>query len=358
MNDCSYYDFDFFEYDLNKIQSFPDKHSRGLKKYSALLPVQLLENLSLGEGQTALTKAQNLGSHYGYKNLFVKHEEQNPTGNFKDRESLIAVTVAKERGLKEIVITSSGNAALSMAAYAKNAGILCRCFVPSSTSKEKKDLIRFFGGVLEEIDGNYEQVYRYVADHFDKAINFTSGINSERIEGNKTIAYEIWEEMGVPDVVVVPCGNGGNLAGIWRGFADLKQLGKTNSIPIMVGVQVTGAAPLKQALENQTDYCIWKNSVESVAEGILAEESYCSPKAVEALNSSKGFIVEVSDGEIITALKAVTSLESLLIEPTSAAAFAAVPKLEAHGVKKDASVVVVSTGSGMKMLEEIMHLSL
>ncbi len=356
MKNNYYYDFNFIDYPFEKIGKFPRSECRGLKKYQELLPIIFSDEVSLGEGGSALTKANTLGNLLGFTNLYIKHEEQNPTGNFKDRESFMAVNIARERNLKEIVIASSGNAALSMAAYARKAGIACKCFVPQSTSKEKKELIAFFGGVLVEINGNYEQVYRYVADNFDKNINFTSGINSERLEGNKTIAYEIWEELEVPDVIVVPCGNGGNLAGIWRGFHDLNQLGIIDKLPMMIGVQVTGAAPLQQAQILNTDFIIYSNSVASVAEGILAEESYCSPKAMVALKSSHGLIVDVSDTEIIKALKLVSTSESLLIEPTSAAAFAALPQLKNKGVKKDSTIVVISTGSGMKMLQEIMHL--
>lgn len=355
MDNNFYYDFHFFEYDFKK-KTFPNRNFPGLKKYQQLLPIKVFDELSLGEGQTALTKAYSLGHLLGFSNLYIKHEEQNPTGNFKDRESFIAVNFAKEKDLKEIVIASSGNAALSMAAYAKRADIVCQCFIPASTSQAKKELITFFGGQIREIEGNYEQVYRYVADHFEKNSNVTSGINSERVEGDKTISYEIWEEIGVPDVVVVPCGNGGNLAGIWRGFYELKELGLGDKIPIMLGVQVIGASPLLKAINEGTELSIYSNGVDSIAEGIVAEESYCSPKAVKALQSSNGFIIEVTDQEIVEALKTVISHESLIIEPTSAAVFAALPKLHEFGISKHSRVVAISTGSGMKMLEEIKSL--
>lgn len=312
-----------------------------------------LEAFSLGEGKTPLTKANHISKLHGLSNVNIKHEESNPTGSFKDRESLVAITLAKRKGLSEVHIVSSGNAALSLAAYAKKAEMICHCYVPAHTTKEKKELITFFGGVLHEVEGNYEQVYRYVADTVDPQMNLTAGVCSERTEGNKTIAYELWSELGTPDVVIVPCGNGGNLAGIWKGFDELQASGKATKVPQMIAVQVAGAAPLQKSLSAKKPFVVWPNTVDSVAEGILAEESYCSPKAVEAMEKSDGAVVEVSEAEILDALKACVSLESLMIEPTSAAAFAALPKLADLGVRSDAKIVVVSTGSGMKMLGEI-----
>jgi threonine synthase len=312
-----------------------------------------LEEFSLGEGTTSLTKAVNLGRLTGYSNLYIKHEEQNPTGSFKDRESLIAVSLAKYRGLDEVVIASSGNAALSMAAYARKAQLTCICVVPESTSAEKKELVKLFGGTLIEMEGNYEVVYRHVADTFDRAMNMTSGICSERVEGNKTIAFEISKEIGAPDVVVVPCGNGGNLAGIWRGFWELEKMAKIPKVPRIIGVQVAGADPVAMALKSGGFIHSLKNVADSLAEGIVAEESYCSPKAVMAICESGGSVISVTDQEVVQALKQIVNSESLMIEPTAAAAFAAVPRLSELNIPKDAKIVIVSTGSGMKMLNEV-----
>lgn len=355
-NEEQYYDFGFFNYPWKEIKKFPDGKNNGIEKYQAILPVKNFVEFSLGEGATPLTKAKNFGKKNGFLNVYIKHEELNPTGSFKDRESVVAIALAARQKKKEIIIASSGNAGLSLAAYAQKAGIKCTCFVPTHTTKEKKNLISLFGAQLKEITGNYEQVYRYVVDHFDRKTNLTAGICAERIEGNKTIAFEIWEKIGVPDVIVVPCGNGGALAGIWRGFFDLFQMGKITQMPKMVGVQVAGAAPLAQALKNNKKIAPVQNPIDSIAEGIVAEESYCSPKVIEALQASGGSIIEVSDSEIRIALKEIIATESLIPEPTSAAAFAAVKKLGEIGIKKDSSVVIVNTGSGLKMLSEIASL--
>ena len=332
--DSKYYDYHFVSY----------------------VPNPVVAQLTLGEGKTPLTIAERLAAECGLEHVYIKHEERNPTGSFKDRESMVAIGLAKQRGLTTIQIASSGNAALSMAAYARKAGIVCECFVPITTSKKKKELIVFFGGILHELDGNYEQVYRYVADHYDVQTNMTSGICAERTEGTKEIAKEIWQEIGVPDVVVVPCGNGGNLAGIWKGFAELLEQQQIMIMPKLIGVQVAGAAPLKLTHELHQQFVVHPNTVDSIAEGILAEESYCSPKVMTALQSTNGAILEVSESQIKEALKQVIATESLMIEPTAAAAFAALPMLHKIGVASEAKVVVISTGSGMKMLEEIRSL--
>lgn len=303
--------------------------------------------ITLGEGKTPLLPAgENLKTWSGFKNLWVKHEEMNPTGCFKDRESAVVISKALELGYKKVTVASSGNAALSTAAYAQTAGLKCAVFIPKKTSSAKKQLIKLFGAILHEIPGGYEDVYRYLADHPVKnAWNVTSGQNPWRTEGNKNIAKEIVGQMGhCPDLVVVPAGNGGCLAGIGAGFREL------GLNPKMIAVQVAKAAPLKIALEQHKKWVSLGNVADSVAEGIVAAESYCSPKAVELLIKSNGEVIEVTDREILAALSIMVK-SSLVSEPTSAAAFAALKKLK---VKKNQKVVVINTGSGMKMLGELM----
>ena len=354
MSKSKYYDYEFVGYDYDSVGKFPEDGAT-LEKYLKLLPIDEL-SVSLGEGDTPLVQALNLGKTLDFKNLYIKREDLNPTGSFKDRESVIVISHAFESGAEVVHVASSGNAALSTAAYAQKARIKCVCYVPKKTSKNKKKLIELYGAEIVEVEGVYEDVYRLLADKEIEGVNVTSGINGVRTEGSKTIAYEIWEQMVTPDVVVVPCGNGSNLAGIWRGFWELKKLGKTKNVPKMVAVQVKGAAPLKQALESGESYVVLGDVGGSVAEGIVAQESYCSPKAVRAIRGSKGFVVEVSDDEIVEALQQVIGLESLIPEPTAAAAFAAVAKLEGFGIKRDDRIVVVNTGSGMKSLGEIKKL--
>lgn len=346
-----YYEFDFWNPNLAELDEFPVKEI-GLNRYLPLLPAKI--TISLGEGNTPLLKANDtLSKYFGLENLWIKHEEMNPTGCFKDRESAVVISVAKQKWITSVVVASSGNAALSTAAYCKAAGIQCAAFIPDKTENSKKDLIKLYGAKIRTLSGGYEDVYRHVADMKTKSWNVTSGQNLLRIEGNKTIAYEIWEQLGIPDAVVVPAGNGGCLAGIWKGFWDLKKIGKTKSIPQMIAVQVENAAPLKKALEEGKEIAVVKNAPDSIAEGIVAEESYCSPKAILAIKSSGGKVVTVSDREIAGALTTISKYESFVAEPTSATAFAALSKLKEL---KFQLVVVVNTGNGMKMLGEVVKL--
>ena len=267
---------------------------------------------------------------------------------------LVIMSAAKELEHNSVCIVASGNGALSTAKFAKEAGIECSCYVPAKTSQEKKKLILEYGASLHFIDGFYEDVFRTVVDMHLPEWNVTSGQNAYRIEGGKTMAYEIYEQLGkVPDVIVIPSGNGGCLAATWKGFIELKKLGKINKLPQMVCVQIKDAAPIKVAFEKKKPYVVLGDIEDSVAEGIIAQESYNSPQAVQALLDSHGYVIEVSDNEVVHALKEIIETEGIVPEPTAAATFAALYKLNAP---KDALVVAVNTGDGKKMMDEVNYL--
>jgi len=349
-----YYEFIDFSYDYGAISDFPVPGKKGLNRYLPLLPVESVDTKIKNLGNTPLEKAKKFGYEVGLSNLWIKREDLNPTGCFKDRESAVIISAAKERNITSVYVVSSGNAALSTAKFAKEAGIACTCYVPEKTSKEKKDLIQKYGAELELIPGFYEDVYRTVVDMHPKGWNVTSGQNPYRIEGGKTMAYEIVEQLKeVPDVVVIPSGNGGCLAATWKGFKELKEIGKIDKLPKMVCVQIKGAAPIKVALEQNKPYVVLGEIEDSVAEGIVAQESYNSPQAVQALKESGGYVIEVNDSEVISALKKIIETESIVPEPTSAATFAALYKLEEQS---DSLVVAVNTGDGKKMIDEVKHL--
>lgn len=352
--DAQYYEFEEIRYPYAEIREFPLLEKVGLERYLPLLPIEAIRcSLFNKEGITPLTLAKKLGAITGLHNLYIKGEQFNPTGCFKDRESVVVISVACERRTKEVYVVSSGNAALSTAAYAKKAGIVCTCYVPEKTSKCKKDLIKLFGANLVEMPGLYENVYRQVVKENPPGWNVTTGQNGFRIEGGKTIAFEIWEQMGIPDTIVVPCGNGGCLAAIWKGFKELQIIGKISHLPQMVAVQIKGAAPLAVALKKKRDFAVLEKIDDNIiAEGIVAQESYASPKATKALRESGGYVVEVSNNEVIIALN--DALQELVIcEPTSAAVFAAAKKLKN---KPSDRVVLINTGSGFKCLPTIVEL--
>ena len=349
-----YYEFSDITYDYGGISEFPLSGKKGMERFLPLLPVEKIHSKIEGLGDTPLEKAEKFGREVGLENLWIKREDLNPTGCFKDRESAVTISAAIEKGHKSVYIVSSGNAALSTAKFANEAGIECVCFVPEKTTKDKQDLITKFSAKLELIPGFYEDVYRTVVDRNLPGWNVTSGQNPYRIEGGKTMAYEIFEQLGrVPDVIVIPSGNGGCLAATWKGFVELKKLGKISKLPKMVCVQMSGASPIKAAFEENKPYVILGDIEDSVAEGIIAQESYNSPQAVQALQESNGYIIEVNDAEVINALKTIINTEGIIPEPTAAATFAALYKLNEP---KDSLVVAVNTGDGKKMIDEINHL--
>lgn len=333
-------------YDYQSIKKFPDFNNRSWDRFLELLPIAKF-NINLNEISTEATQLKKLGDILGYSNLYLKDETKNVTGSFKDKESLISINKAVELGFKNVFTISSGNAALSASAYATKAGLGCKCFVPSSTSQAKLDMITKFRGAIVKMKGSYEDVYTKVTKIKPKGWNVTSGFNPFGNEGDKITAFEIWESIGIPDYVVVPCGNGGNLYGIWKGFEELKLLGNTNKVSKMVGVQIEGAAPLKEALEKNKMYCSLASAPESIAEGIVATESYTSPKTIKALKLSGGEVITVTDKEITAAIEQIDKSEVLLPEITAASAFASLPQLNCS---PDAKVVVILTGTGMKYL--------
>jgi threonine synthase len=220
--------------------------------------------------------------------------------------------------------------------------------VPETTSIQKKRRIERYGGKLEYHPGDYEDIYRTSIDRRFPGWNCTPGINPLSIEGAKTIAFELWEEIGVPDRVLVPCGNGTGLAGIWKGFKELRRLGKTDKLPQMIGVQLDTASPLQAAWNEKVDYVALSEVPECpIAGGILARESYTAPLALRAMQESGGFVVLVSESQIVQAQREVEQQELLVPESTSASVYAAARKLVGHLSRSDA-IVCIQTAGGVK----------
>ncbi|MDP3957507.1 MAG: pyridoxal-phosphate dependent enzyme [bacterium] len=346
-----YYDYVDVLYDYKSIKKLPYQKRKSL--LNRLLPT-IKGLMSLGEGNTPLVRIKNFSSECKDNFVYVKNEGQNPTGSFKDRESALIISKAKELGYKKVVIVSSGNAALSSAVYANKAGMQCECFIPHHTSKTKKQILQLYSSNFHTMHGDYESIYRKIADSpVPDAWNITTGQNFYREEGSKKISYEIWEAIGVPDIMIIPIGNGSLFAATYKGFIELKKVGLTNKIPLFVGVQVKDASPIAEAMRKKIDHAILERIPDSVAEGIIARESYSSPKVVKALRENGGKVVEVTDQEIVSALKDIIRIESFTPEPTSAVVYAALKKL---GLKTGGNkIVCIQTSNGMKNLEEILE---
>jgi threonine synthase len=354
-----YYNYKTVLYDYKKAaEHFPlTGIHNGLNRFLPLLPNGNF-SVTLGEGNTPLLHFKKFGLRHGLSRLFVKNETGNPTGCFKDRETAVGINVELEKGTEKIEIVSSGNAAISAVAYSNKAGIDCVCYIPNSTSRGKKRLIQIFGGQFQLHEGDYEDIYHKIIDSNvpeNGTINFTAGKHIYRDEGDKTIAFEIYEQLnGTPDVVIVPVGNGSLLSGIYKGFWELLQMKKIKKIPKMIGVQIAGFSPVAEAIRQGKDFVALPNSPNSIAEGgIAARESYCSPKVIKAIRETNGAVIEITDADLVRVLKELIADESFVVEPTSLAPFAALPQIM---TKQDETIVCVATGNAFKNLEEIFQI--
>ena len=352
-NHDPYYDYLFAEYNYARIDK---KRLKKLlawyERFEQLLPYADASSVkSLGEGATPLVASKQ------YKNVYFKDEGRNPSGCFKDRESAVLIPYLTELGHYKFALASSGNAALSASLYGRMFGCEVVCAIPRGTSIGKKKLIKVFGGTIVEIGKYYEDCHRALLDStkFKKYTNITAGIHPLKDQGDKVISFELWDELGVPDFVVVPVANGALLSGMYQGFHELHILGLIKRMPCFIGVQMENADPVKRAMAlGKKDFSIVKKIDDSRAEGLAAMESFASPKALHALYTTKGFIITVKEKELIEGMRYAVQDEGLLPEWTSSSVFAAWQKIAAQKlVPSGARVVVVNTGNGLKEIVDI-----
>ncbi|ABL87453.1 L-threonine synthase [Pyrobaculum islandicum DSM 4184] len=309
---------------------------RGVWRYASMLPLK--NGVSLGEGMTPLVKS-NLG-----ENLYIKFEGANPTGSFKDRGMALGVTIAKESGASKVVVASTGNTAASAAAYAARAGLKCYVVLPrGNVARGKLIQAALHGAELVMVSGLFDKALEYVVTYGTKYAYPLNSFNPWRLEGQKTLAFEIYEELGCPDYVIVPVGNAGNISAIWKGFKELGELGLCKKLPKMVGVQAEGAAPLATAWQKGLKTPFFIDEPETVATAIKIGKPINWPKAMAAVRESEGFFTTVSDGEILKAQKLLASKDGVGSEPAGAASVAAALKLKLSG-----TVVAVVTGHALK----------
>ncbi|MEA3507498.1 MAG: pyridoxal-phosphate dependent enzyme [Synergistota bacterium] len=315
-----------------------DTSKHGLRRYASMLPGMDWDH-SLGEGWTPMLAG-------GEKNLHYKLEFMAPTGSFKDRGSVMVLGEAKRRGAESVVVDSSGNAGASVAAYAAACGIKATVVVPRDSPDWKQEHIAAFGAELKVAGGN-RSLAASMAMEMAKSVFYASHVwNPFFLEGVKTIAFEIWEQMGKtpPDAVVVPVGNGTLLLGLLKGFREMLQRVKINRLPRLIAVQSERCAPL---------YAVWneekREQKQTVADGIAVSTPPRIREMVDAIRVTRGDVVLVSDEDIMEERKRLATQSGLLVEPTGAVASAAVNKLRAEGVLQEKETTVVPlTGSGLK----------
>ncbi len=318
-----------------------------VERYRRFLPVgPSTPVVSLGEGATPLVPARRLGESLGLRNLHLKVEGQNPTGSFKDRGMVVAVAKALEEGARSVICASTGNTSASAAAYAAAAGLDCVVVLPAGKIAVGKLLQALvFGARVIAVRGNFDEALRVVralSEQDDHPITLVNSVNPYRLEGQKTAAFEVCDDLGrAPDILAIPVGNAGNISAYWRGFREYREAGLTDAVPRMWGFQAAGAAPLVSG--HPVDH------PETVATAIRIGNPASWALATAARDDSGGRIAAVTDDEILAAHRDIARLEGVFCEPSSAASVAGVAKAARAGeLDADATIVCVLTGNGLK----------
>ncbi|MEM3700065.1 MAG: threonine synthase [Candidatus Bathyarchaeia archaeon] len=325
-------------------------------RYKILLP-QVRHQISLGEGGTPLHEASRLAKSLGLQKLYLKDETRSPTNSYRDRAAALYVSNAIELNHDTLVCASNGNLGASLAAYCAKAGLNCHLIVPKLVDIGKLAQMLVYDATIEEFGEILDDSIRK-AETLAKEMGWyqaTAELNPLAIEAQKTISYEVYEQLGVPDYFIVPMGSGGTIYSIWKGFKELKQLKIADSLPKMVGVQPEGSSSIvKTFLEGQTKMLkISKPSTHALA--VLVSQPLQGELAIKAIKESEGLALTVSDQEIFSAELQIAKLEGMFAEPASSATVAALKKLiETEKIDKSNSVVCLISGSGLKATD-VLH---
>jgi threonine synthase len=323
-------------------------------KYKEFIPVGPKARVfSLGEGGTRLIECKRLADKIGIKNLHIKFDGTNPTGSFKDRGMTVGITKAVELGMKVVTCASTGNTSASLAAYAGLAGVRCVVLIPAGkVALGKLAQAMMHGATVVTVNGNFDQALDIVMKSSDRlGMYVLNSVNPFRIEGQKTAAYEICDQLGgrSPEYLYIPVGNGGNSAAYWKGFEEYESMGLTPGHPIIRGIQAEGAAPIAEMFRTGKDELSPVKKPETVATAIRIGNPANWKKTVRAIRESGGSATTVSDEEILKAQKSMAKLAGVFAEPAGAAAVAGLTKdLELGVLDKSSNVVCVSTGHGLK----------
>ena len=321
-------------------------------RYRELLPIGADAVLpALAVGWTPLTAAATLARHLGVRTLFLKDDGRNATGSLKDRASSVGVVKAREKRRGIIACASTGNAASSCAGMAASMGMRSVIFVPERAPEPKVTQLLIFGATVFRVRGSYEQAFQLCQQACERWgwYNRNSGINPYLVEGKKTVGLEIGEQLGwqPPDWVAVSVGDGCTIAGVWKAFREMKTLGLTERTPRMLGVQAEGAAPITTAF--RTGEAMRPMEPHTLADSIAVGVPRNWKKAVMAVAESGGTMINVSDEEILEAMRYTGRLTGIFAEPAAATAVAGLKRAVAEGtVGRRAGVVAVITGNGLK----------
>ena len=314
-----------------------------IDKYKKYLPVdESTKIITLNEGNTPLIRANNLSKALGLDaQIHLKFEGSNPTGSFKDRGMTMAVTKAVESGSNAIICASTGNTSASAAAYGAKAGLKTFVLIPDGyIALGKLSQAMMYGANIIAIKGNFDKALELVREISEKyPITLVNSLNPYRIEGQKTAAFEICDDIGAPDYHFIPVGNAGNITAYWKGYKEYKECSMVETLPKMMGFEAEGSAAIVRG------ECI-KNP-ETLATAIRIGNPASWANAEQARDESNGMIGCVSDDDIVEAYKLIASLEGVLAEPASAASVAGLIKVK-NTIKPGSKIVCTLTGNGLK----------
>ena len=335
-----------------------------LWRYREVLPVTRASSIVyLGEGFTPLLHAIRLGKKLGLSNLYLKNEAANPTGSFKDRGMALAVSMARELGLTKLAAPSAGNAAGALAAYAAQAGMKATVFMPESTPLANRLECSLAGAEVVLVAGSIKDCGRVLRERSAAEGFFDVSTLKEpyRVEGKKTMAYEVYEQLDrrLPDAMIYPTGGGTGLIGMWKAFNEMAELGWIDDQrPRMYAVQSTGCAPMVRAFDQHAEQAEeWRDPV-TMASGLRVPSAIGDFLILSALGESHGAALAVEDAAMLQAVRELAETEGLITSPEGGATLAALKRLVADGqVSAEDSVVLFLTAAGYKYLEVLQTLA-
>ena len=348
------YDLEAAARAISRAPSSLSGRPRNVWRFHELLPVRNFNfMLTLGEGWTPLVRAERLGATRGFPNLFIKDESMNPTASFKARGMAVAVSRLYELGVRSITVPSAGNAACAMAAYAARAGMEAHVYMPADVPQNFIAQCRALGATVHLIDGLITDCGRASLADAEKYGRFDLSTLKEphRLEGKKTLGYELAEQTGweLPEVVIYPTGGGTGLVGMWKAFDEMQAMGWIGERrPRMVSVQSTGCAPIVRAFERGEKTATPWEGARTVADGLRVPAAVGDMLMLECLRASGGTAVEVTDDELMDGANTIARTEGILAAPEGGATMAAFIKLRDQGwIGDEDRVVLFNTGNAL-----------
>ena len=331
-----------------------------LWRYREVLPVtQNSSVLCLGEGFTPLIHARRLGKRLGLPNLYLKDESRNPTGSFKARGLAVAVSMAHELGIRKLAMPSAGNAGGALAAYAALAGLEAAIYMPQETPAANRQECVLLGAKVVLVSGSIKDCGRAMREQLKDGEWFDVSTLREpyRLEGKKTMAYEVVEQLGgrVPQAMIYPTGGGTGLIGMWKAFTEMEELGWTGAPrPRMFSVQAQGCAPIVRAFAQGGDRAEEWEDPQTIASGLRVPSAIGDFMMLQALRESRGGALAVSDSDMLAALRELAQTEGVLTSPEGGATLAALKKLLEDGfLAGHESIILFLTASGYKYQEAL-----